>query len=274
MSEKRYLALDVGGSKIEAGLVTGEGQVVATNRVPAQPGCSLDDLLADLAAALSPFAGEPVAGLGVGFPALGDYRRGILHGDRSLYPCVAGFPLRDHLSQAYGMPVRMTTDANLFALGIARFGEGRRYRDFLALTLGTGLGVGLVLDGRLEEGPRGVPEAALRIFQAPDGPLHLAGHHFPRLYGADGEALAARAQAGEAGALAAFDAIGGTLAETVRRLLALYPVQAVVLGGGVCLSYRFFASALERELGSGNAPVLLTELHHPALAGGAALFSP
>ncbi|MBI2913580.1 MAG: ROK family protein [Chloroflexi bacterium] len=268
----RYLALDVGGSKIEAGLVTHRGRVLAANRVPAHPGCSLDELPADMAAALSPFAGEPADGLGAGFPALGDYRRGVLHGDRSLYPCVAGFPLRDHLSRLYGLPVRMTTDANLFALGIWRFGEGRRYRDFLALTLGTGLGVGLVRGGRLEEAPRGVPAEALRVMRESASWQSHAGHHFPRLYGCYAETLAARAAAGDADAVAAFEKLGAALAETVRRLLAAYPVDAVILGGGLGKSWGLFAPALERGLRGLSLPVMRTQLAHASLLGAAAMF--
>jgi glucokinase len=268
----RYLALDVGGGKIEAGLVTAAGHVLGTNRVSARQFCSLDELLADMEAALAPFrASRAVAGLGVGFPALGDYRTGVLH-DCSLFPCVHGFPLREHLSRTYDIPVRMTTDAGLFALGVARFGEGRRYGDFLALALGTGLGVALIRHGRLDEGSHGIPDQVLSLLQRSHRPLLPTGHHFPRVYGCDAEALGTRAQSGDTDALAAFRSVGVSLADTILRLTRLAAVQAIIMGGGICRSWPFFAPAMRRGLRGTGIVVRRTKLAHPALLGAVALF--
>lgn len=270
--KRRYLALDVGGTKIEAGLVREDGRVLASHRVPAPKRCTLRRLLAGLDAALAPVAGGTAEGLGAGFPALGDYRQGILH-HSSLFPCVEGFAMGDHLARRYGIPVRMATDANVFALGVARFGEGRRYANFLALSLGTGLGVGLIRDGRLDGGSRGVPDAVLRILQEPGRPLWAAGHHFERAYGSDGLTLALRAAEGEPHATEAFRTIGSSLAAAIRGLIAvLPPLEAVIIGGGVSRSWRFFAPELRRELRDLDVAIVRTRLRRPALAGGAALF--
>ncbi len=271
--ESRYLALDVGGTKIEAGVVRGDGRVLAVNTVRSHQHCAIEELLADIESALRPLGGWRFAGLGVGFPALGDYRSGILHGDRSLYPCIGGFPLRDHLASKYGLPVRMTTDANMFALGVAHFGQGRRYGNILALALGTGLGVGLILDGRLEEGSRGIPDEILRRLQESDRPLWAAGHHFERLYGAEGATLATRASSGDTAARTAFQAIGRSLGQTIVKLLSvLPPIEAVLIGGGVSRSWRFFKSTMFGELRGMDVHVARSRMNHPALAGVAALF--
>ena len=272
---RRYLALDVGGTKIQAGVVTGGGRVLVVSEVPARPQCTIAELLADIGAALKPLLGGGPAGLGMGFPALGDYQAGVLHGDRSLYPCVGGFPLRDHLAAEYGLPVRMTTDANMFVAGVARFGEGRGSRAILGLTLGSGLGVGLIVGGRLDEGSRGVPDSVLALLQASDQPLGAAGHHFERLYGAGGETLGARALAGDAAARQAFSGVGSSLATTVLRLLPVLPsLDAVVVGGGIARSWRFISPAVRRGLSGVGLRVVRTRLHYPALTGGAALFEP
>jgi len=272
MNAKRYLAIDIGGAKIEGGLITNEGSLLGTHRVPARPFCTREEFLADIAAALAPFAGEPAAGVGVGIPLLGDYHRGILKAARSLYPSLDGFALREHLERTWGLPVMMTTDANMLALGVARFGEGRRHGSFIALTIGTGVGIGLIQDGRLVEGPHGPPEDGLRILQGSDRGRYHAGHFFPELYGCNGETLAARAASGNAPALAAFETVGTALSDTVRRLLSVYRVEAVVLAGGICQSWRFFREPLRRGLEDVSTAVVRTELPHPALLGGAALF--
>lgn len=270
---RRYLALDVGGSKIEAGIVREDGRVLAVNTVPSHQHCAIEELLADIDSALQPLTGRPFAGLSVGFPALGDYRSGVLHSDRSLYPCVNGFPLRDHLASRYGISARMTTDANMFALGIARFEEGRNYRNILALALGTGLGVGLILDGHLEEGSRGIPDEISHMLQESDQPLWAAGHHFERLYGAEGRTLGALAASGDVSARRAFVTIGESLAITIRRLLLVVPpLEALIFGGGVADSWRFFAAALRSGVADTPIRLIRTRLRYPALAGGAAMF--
>ena len=168
----------------------------------------------------------------------------------------------------------MTTDANLFALGVARFGEGRTFHDFIGLTVGTGIGVGVVLNGRLEQGDYGVPPEALHaLLQSERRGDHL-GANFRRCYGYDGETLAARASAGDSAALLAFERIGSALAETIRCLLTTpYQLQAIILGGGITQSYQLFRHALEKELRDTDVVVQPTELAHPALAGAAAMFN-
>ena len=102
MGESRdalYLGLDVGGINVDAGLVTGAGQVLYTTTVASHPGGPQEQMLADIALALEPFRGEPVNGLGAGFPAFGDYERGILDSELSAYPSMHRFPLRDYLEQ-------------------------------------------------------------------------------------------------------------------------------------------------------------------------------
>ena len=126
----RYLGLDVGGTKIEAGVVTASGEVLASNAVRSHAGSSRTRVLADIDQALKPLLGEPTAGLGVGFPSFGDYEKGVLDSELSGYPSMHGFQLRQHLKDALGLPTKIVPDANLFAHGLLRFGEGRRFASF------------------------------------------------------------------------------------------------------------------------------------------------
>jgi glucokinase len=272
----QLIALDVGGTKIEAGAVSDNGRVVRHTTVPSHEGCALDVLLADIASAVDPLRSPGIGGLGVGFPALGDYERGTLDGERSLFRCVAGFPLSDHLAGQFGVPVRMTTDANVFALGVHAFGEARGFRDVVALTLGTGVGIGVIHAGRLYAGPRGIPDETLQALAGVDSHLGAAGHHFQRLYGVDGVILSRRAQDGDRAALDAFRSIGSGVAAVILQLVAIFAdTQLVVLGGGVSQSWRFFAAQTRSELSRAGVhiPLVRTRLRHPALVGAAALFA-
>jgi predicted NBD/HSP70 family sugar kinase len=103
--------------------------------------------------------------------------------------------------------------------------------------------------------------------------LWAAGHHFERLYGADGATLAIRAASGDTAARSAFQAIGRSLGQTIVKLLSvLPPIEAAIIGGGVSGSWRFFAPTMRPELRGMDVHLTRTRMHHPALAGAAALF--
>ena len=183
----RYLGLDVGGTKIEAGVVTAAGELLAANAVEAHFGGSREQVLADIHAAFEPLRSEPVAGLGVGFPSFGDYDQGILDSELSGYPAMNGFPLRQHLEGAYGLPVKTIPDANLFAHGIQRFGEGQQFTSFIAIALGTESAIALVKDGEIQTGPKGFPESIMRCYTVWGLPAmwRHSGYQFATHYGAD-----------------------------------------------------------------------------------------
>ncbi len=170
----------------------------------------------------------------------------------------------------------MTTDANMFVLGVHAFGEARGFRNVVALTLGTGVCIGVVAGGRLYAGPRGMPDEILQSLAGGNAHLGAAGHHFRRLYGGDGVTLSRRALDGDQAALDAFRSIGSGVAAVILRLVAIFAdTQLVVLGGGVSQSWRFFSAQTRSELSRAgvHSPVVRTRMRHPALAGAPALFA-
>jgi glucokinase len=210
------------GSAVKAGLVTDTGQVLMTHRVPSHPGWGRKQVLADIEAALAPLADGPVEGLAVGVPCFGDFPRGMLYAQHSLFPCLAGFPLPNHLEQRYQVPVHLANDANLFTLGLSQFGEGRDYQDFVGITLGSFTGIGVVLGGRLAVGPLGFNEVVRRFgreweYRSGGTKLHDA-YSFRHRYGADGATLYARALSNDGVALDAFASIGMALSGSLGWL--------------------------------------------------------
>lgn len=270
----RYLALDVGGTTTKAGIVAATGEVLALNSVESHAGGSRTQVLADIHWALAPFANEPAAGLGAGFPSFGDFERGVLDSAVSGYPSMHGFPLRQYLEDAYGLPTRTVSDASLFAHGILRFGEGRRLSDFIAIGLGTGPAIGLVRAGQVLTGPRGFPDVVLRFYTEYGWPAahRHSGFHFAELYGADPQTTHRRALAGDAAALRAWRQVGEALAETIFRLSAESGIRDVVIGGGLANAWEFFEPALRRRLQIEGICAGKTALPNPSLAGAAALF--
>ncbi|HWG37239.1 MAG TPA: ROK family protein [Terriglobales bacterium] len=150
-----YLGVDIGGTKVAAGLVTPAGRILTQNRVPMPArGSAMAGLEAVIAAAKLAMGTKTVAGVGVSSPGPLDPRRGVVLNPPNL-PCWRNFPLAAKLEQALGVPVKLDNDANAAALAEARWGAGRRYQAVFYATLGTGIGAGLVLDGRIYHGRTG-----------------------------------------------------------------------------------------------------------------------
>ncbi len=272
----QYLALDVGGTNVDAGLVTGAGLVLSANTVASHPGGSREQVLADIGLALEPFRGEHVNGLGAGFPAFGDYDRGILDSELSAYPSMHRFPLRDHLEQACGVPTRLVPDANLLAHGLLRYGEGRGLDSFVAVGLGTGAAVGLVRDAAVVTGPRGFPDVVMRFYTEwgwPDAWRH-SGLHFAERYGADSETMYRRACDGDPEALDVWARVGEALGDTVARLASEAGTSNAIVAGGLAGAWSFMEPAARQRVEPEGVAVVRTGLPHPSLAGAAALFSP
>ncbi len=218
------VGVDVGGTKTLALLLAEDGSVAASARrpTPADPG-DLVELIAELCAGLAP--GGVVSSLGVGIAGFVT-RGGVVRYSTNL-PAVVELPLQELLSARLGVPVRVENDATAAAWGEARRGAGVGCDDLAMVSLGTGIGVGIVADGRLLRGAHGFAGEGGHITVDPHGPLHVTGRPGPWELYASGHALGrlARTRAG-AGRFPTGLALAGTV-EAIRG----EHVQAAVVAG-------------------------------------------
>jgi glucokinase len=159
VTARAFLGMDVGGTTTAAGLVTATGRVViARRRATRGPGDgdAVPRILA-LAAEVAGLArprGYRVAGIGAGVPGIVD-TTGVIGGEAHNVPELGGVPLARLLTRALGVPAVVDNDVNALALGEWMWGAGRGARSLVLLALGTGVGGGIVLDGRLYRGAAG-----------------------------------------------------------------------------------------------------------------------
>lgn len=268
------LGVDLGGTKIALGLVTRDGQVLAETTVPTQaeegPGPAVERLAA--AARELVAAGAPrLLAAGVGAPGPLDLPAGRFIGSPNL-PGWDGFPLREELAGRLGVPVWVDNDANVAALAEARAGAGQGARVMLYVTVGTGIGGGLVVDGRLFSGANGNGLEIGHVTVDPDGPpcgcgnrgcweALASGPALGRLAeqrlgknprSPDGRWTAAgvleRAEQGDAAARALMEEYAGWLGLGLASMVNAFNPDRVVLGGGVMKRYALLAPAMEREM--------------------------
>ncbi|HKO74656.1 MAG TPA: ROK family protein [Gaiellaceae bacterium] len=152
MASPRVIALDLGGTKLLSGVVDDQG-VVEKRVVAATDVSSEDAVLTQVEDAVQGLMEEDIGAIGIGIPSTIDQRRG--EAIDSVNIPLSDVPLRDRLLERFRMPVAVENDANAAALAEHRYGAGRGSRHMVMLTLGTGVGGGLILDGELYRGAIG-----------------------------------------------------------------------------------------------------------------------
>lgn len=218
------VGVDVGGTKTLALLLAEDGSVAASVRRPTPPDPrDLIELIAEVCAGLG--AGGTVSSLGVGIAGFVT-RDGTVRYSPNL-PALVELPLRERLSEHLGVPVTVENDATAAAWGEARRGAGVGCDDLAMVSLGTGIGVGIVAEGRLLRGAHGFAGEGGHVTVDPHGPVHVTGRPGPWELYASGHALGrlARARAG-AGRFAA----GCTLAGSVEAIRGEHVQTALVAG--------------------------------------------
>ncbi|HKF50945.1 MAG TPA: ROK family protein [Candidatus Acidoferrales bacterium] len=157
-TEGVILAVDIGGTKVAAGLVTPTGKILSMTRTRMVANKSAAAGLAAVCEAidglLKKAGARKIDAMGVSVPGWVDSKSGMLLSAANL-PCWKNFNLARKLEKHYRMPVRVANDAKAAALAEAAWGAGRGYRNVFYATLGTGVGTGLVIDGEIYMGRRG-----------------------------------------------------------------------------------------------------------------------
>ena len=261
------LGIDLGGTKIEILALDAGGAELLRRRVAAPR----DDYAATLAAIVALVADAErelgvaagVASVGVGTPGSRSPRTGLLRGSNSVW--LNGRPIREDLEARLGRPVAVANDANCFALSEATDGAGAGAMAVFGVILGTGVGGGLVLNGRVLEGHNAIagewghnplPWAAEDERPGPacycglagcietflSGPALAADHRRSNGGTADATAIVARAEAGDASCLRTVERYESRLARALAHVINVVDPDVVVLGGGLSNIARLYDS--------------------------------
>jgi glucokinase len=241
------IGVDVGGTKVLAAVVAPDGTVGRREERPSDLASS-EALLAEIDRAVEDLRSEQqVAALGFGLPSLIDQRRGRAVSSVNLP--LQGVDFRDRMSERHGLPVAIDNDANAAAIGEWRAGAARGAQNVVMLTLGTGVGGGLIVDGRPCRGATGAAAELGHVVVEYDGPLcpcggrgHLeafasgtaADAVARRLFGSGSDAheLVRRAVAGESEAVSALSEIGRRLGAAIGSFVNTFEPELIVIGGG------------------------------------------
>jgi len=194
-----FVGVDVGGTKVAAGLVNPQGQIVANLRKPmvadadAAAGlASVTDAI-DALFASNPEVRETIRGIGVCAPGPLDPNTGVVINPPNL-KCWRNFPLATEISQRYGVRVKVDNDANAAALAEVLWGAGRGYKYVFYATIGTGIGTGIIFDGCIYHGRTGAAGEGGHVSIDCHGPVCGCGKRGCIEVLASGTAIARRAR--------------------------------------------------------------------------------
>ena len=291
-------AVDIGGTKIAVGMVNEAGQVLARAECSTAPERGPADALARIATMLREtvaHAGGELRGIGVGCTGPVNPLAGTI-GNVEFLPGWEGVNLVSELSRTFNVPAAMENDADAAALGEAAWGAGRGARSFVYVTVGTGIGGGLVFDGQLYRGVDGAhPEIGHHVVDA-SGPACSCGAHgcweslasgpalarwmrnnapdgLPGWETLDARSICAAAEQGEPRALSAVAREGYYLGLGLANLVTLFTPEVIALGGGLMRSRHLFWDTIQETIRSmcGLVPFEKVRLVPAALGSEAAL---
>ena len=248
MQASHAIGVDLGGTKILAGVVARDGSIVRRHE-RATPQDSQEHVLAELEAAVAELLDESVGAVGFGVPSPIDQAHGVVV--RCVNVPLENAPLRDRMHQRFGIPVGLDNDANAAAIGEWRAGAGREEDDLVMLTLGTGVGGGVISGAAPFRGRNGAGAELGHVVIVHDGrPCQGActgrGHLETYVSGtavtaaareafgpsADAHRVVRLANEGDAKAQELLAEVGSYLGSGIGSFVNVFGPQLVILGGG------------------------------------------
>lgn len=279
-----YIGIDVGGMSIKGGIMSQSGNLIHKFSVPTASGYDashsisadvkscIDGLLAQSGVAVS-----DIAGIGIGHPGSIDSERGVIRYSNNI--SLTDVHMVEELQRDFDLPIYLDNDANCAALGEYVYGAGKGYRDVIFVTLGTGVGTGIIINGKLFEGRAGAGAEAGHMVIRQDGEACNCGRNgcWERYASASGlirqtqeqmdadpasamHAIAAQsggvngmtafcaARAGDESGRKVVDRYISYIAEGILNLVNIFRPDAILIGGGVSHEGTFLTDPIQRQV--------------------------
>lgn len=271
------IGIDLGGTNMRVGLT--DGATLVNSVIEPCPAKETEEVvLNQLKRQIAQLMSSDVTGIGIGVPSVVDSVRGIVYNVANI-PSWKEVHLKEQLEKEFGIPVAVNNDANCFALGVWKYGEGKGTRDMVGLTMGTGIGSGIIINGQLYNGVNtGAGEIGSLPFKDADYEFYCSSRFFSHLHGDTGANFGKRAQAGDAEAIAVWNEFGQNVGELIKAVLFTYAPEAIIIGGGIASAFSLFEAPMRASLESFPYPanvaatrIMPSTLPNAAILGAGAL---
>jgi glucokinase len=272
------LGVDLGGTNVRAGLVEKDCLVKVVSS-PIHNIGSEKEVLEQIYSAIDPLIQKNLKGIGVGVPSVLDLKRGILYDVQNI-PSWKRVPLKAYLEKRYQIPAYINNDANCFAVGEKYFGKAKKYDHVVGLILGTGLGAGIIANGRLYSGVNcGAGEFGMIPYKDHNYEYYCSGQFFKNVHQISGKELYEKALNSDPDTLKIFAEFGAHLGEAVKTILYAADPEIIILGGSVSKAFKFFKLAMQEAIQSfaysitlKRIKIVVSRVRNIAILGAAALY--
>jgi glucokinase len=274
----KVIGIDLGATNIR-GAVVGEDYMsdIISRRI--QTKGTEEQVLQDVYSLIDALINGEVKAIGIGVPSVVDVEKGIVY-DVVHIPSWKEVHLKELLEKRYHIPVFVNNDANCFALGEYYFGKSKGKPDMIGLTIGTGLGAGVILKGHLYAGKNcGAGEFGMVDYLEQNYEFYASGSFFKNVYGLNGEEVFKKAQGGDKESLKLYEELGMHLGNAIKLIMYTYDTEMIILGGSVQLAFEFFEKSMWNRIRTFAFPksiekleVKTSVLQNSGILGAAALY--
>jgi len=256
---KQVIGVDIGGTTIQAGNVL-NGCLLNEKSIKVNGKDTENEILQDLIETIDTIYSNNVSAIGIGVPAVVDSNLGIVYDVQNL-PSWKEVHLKEIISSHFKVPVFINNDANCFVVGEHVFGEAKGFDNVIGLCIGTGLGMGVIINGQLYNGVLcGAGEIGMLSFKESILENYTSSSFFTNNYKKSANELATLAKKGDTEALEAFSIFGKHLGEGIKNILYMYAPEAIIMGGSISKAYPYFKVSMEESIQSFAYPKQIENL--------------
>ena len=276
MKNQSIVGVDVGGTKVSIGRIV-EGIIVAETSFPTYAHRGEDEIIQDIIRGIEKVIEPNTIAIGIGSPGLVDEELGIVY-DVSNIPSWKEVWLKDKIEAHFNRIVQISNDANCFVMGEKIFGKGKKYRNFVGITLGTGVGGGIIIDHKLYPGTLMAGEFCGIPYLDKNYDFYCGSKFFTEKHSISGLEASQRIMAGDESAQQIFDEYGEHLGNLFKTIILILNPEAIIIGGSIAKSYNLFEKSLKSSLNNfalnrviDRLNIEISEINNIAVIGAAAL---
>lgn len=279
MNMKKILGVDLGGTNVRVGKIE-NGAITDHFAMPISARADQEVVLQEIKYAITQVNPEGISGIGVGVPSLVDEEKGIVYEVQNI-PSWQEVHLKDWLEDQFRLPVRVNNDVNCFVLGERFSGKGKGCDHLMGIAIGTGIGSGLFLNGKLYSGRNcGAGEIGMMPYLDANYEYYCSGQFFKNCYGENGQHVYKAALQGDETAKSRFKELGSHLGNIMLAVLYAFDPEMIILGGSISKAYPLFQETMWEGINTfayksalRHLKLEVSELPDIAIHGAAALCS-
>lgn len=272
------LGIDLGGTNVRMASLTKNGLKDFTSSTIDKTG-GRDGVINQILSLINEFDKSNIEGIGIGVPSYVDTQNGIVYDTVNL-PGWDQVNIKDIIENKFKIPVSINNDANCFALGEKYYGKGKPYKSIVGITLGTGVGAGIIIKGELYEGKNcGAGEIGALPYLDKDYEFYTSSSYFAH-YNTTALETFEKANQGDLKAINLYKEYGHHLGELIKVVLLTYNPEAIILGGSISKAHLHFYHSMNESITKihfkqylKNLNVELSSLEHASVYGAAHLVS-